>query len=121
MIQLGQQIKNLRTANHLSQEDLAQKLFVSRQSISKYENGEATPDVEKLVQMAEIFEVSLDYLILGREPEKEVLVEQRGKMNAWEFLSEESKRPVENIEMFLFILCMAICILTIWILTMITK
>ena len=63
MIQLGQQIKNLRTANHLSQEDLAQKLFVSRQSISKYENGEATPDVEKLIQMAEIFEVSLDFLI----------------------------------------------------------
>ena len=121
MIQLGQQIKNLRTANHLSQEDLAQKLFVSRQSISKYENGEATPDVEKLVQMAEIFGVSLDYLVLGKEPEKEIVVEQRGKMNAWEFLSEESERPVENKEIFLFILCMVICIFAVWILTMITK
>lgn len=121
MIQLGQQIKNLRTANHLSQEDLAQKLFVSRQSISKYENGEATPDIDKLVQLAEIFGVSLDYLVLGKEPEKEIVVEKHGKMNAWEFLSEESKRPVENKEMFLFILCMVICIFTVWILTMITK
>ena len=121
MNQLARQIKKLRTDNHLSQDDLAEKLYVSRQSISKYENGEATPDMDKLVQLAEIFGVSLDYLILGREPEKEVLVEQRGKMNAWEFLNEESKRPVENKEIFLFILCMAICILTIWILTMITK
>ncbi|MGT2712413.1 helix-turn-helix domain-containing protein [Streptococcus oriscaviae] len=121
MNQLAQQIKKLRTGQNLSQDDLAEKLYVSRQSISKYENGEATPDMDKLVQLAEIFGVSLDYLVLGREPEKEVLVEQRGKMNTWEFLSEESKRPVENKEMFLFFLCMVICIFAVWILTMITK
>ena len=87
MIQLGQQIKNLRTANHLSQEDLAQKLFVSRQSISKYENGEATPDVEKLVQMAEIFEVSLDFLILGKEAEPVNEKKEGRPMNVWEFIA----------------------------------
>lgn len=87
MIQLGQQIKNLRTANHLSQEDLAQKLFVSRQSISKYENGEATPDVEKLIQMAEIFEVSLDFLILGKEAEPVNEKKEGRPMNVWEFIA----------------------------------
>lgn len=86
MIQLGQQIKNLRTANHLSQEDLAQKLFVSRQSISKYENGEATPDVDKLVQLAEIFGVSLDYLILGKEAEPVNEKKEGRPMNVWEFI-----------------------------------
>ena len=87
MIQLGQQIKNLRTANHLSQEDLAQKLFVSRQSISKYENGEATPDVEKLIQMAEIFEVSLEFLILGTEAEPVNEKKEGRPMNVWEFIA----------------------------------
>lgn len=36
----------------------------------------------------------LDYLVLGKEPEKEIVVEQRGKMNVWEYLNEESKRPL---------------------------
>lgn len=88
MTQLSHQIKQLRTANHLSQEDLSEKLYISRQSISKWETGEATPDVDKLVQLAEIFEVSLNYLVLGKGPEKEIVVEQGRQMNVWECLSE---------------------------------
>ncbi|HFI0266716.1 TPA: helix-turn-helix domain-containing protein [Streptococcus suis] len=87
MKQLAQQIKNLRTTKNLSQDELAEKLYISRQAVSKWENGEATPDIDKLVQLAEIFGVSLDYLVLGKEPEKEIVVEQRGKMNGWEFLA----------------------------------
>ncbi|WP_228480101.1 helix-turn-helix domain-containing protein, partial [Streptococcus suis] len=87
MKQLAQQIKNLRTTKNLSQDELAEKLYISRQAVSKWENGEATPDIDKLVQLAEIFGVSLDYLVLGKEPEKEIVVEQRGKMNVWEFLA----------------------------------
>ncbi|MBO4114779.1 helix-turn-helix transcriptional regulator [Streptococcus suis] len=94
MNQLAQQIRVLRTANSLSQDELAEKLYISRQAVSKWENGEATPDIDKLVQLAEIFGVSLDYLVLGKEPEKEIVVEQRGKMNVWEYLNEESKRPL---------------------------
>ncbi len=90
MNQLAQQIRVLRTANNLSQDELADKLYISRQAVSKWENGEATPDIDKLVQLAEI----LDYLVLGKEPEKEIVVEQRGKMNVWEYLNEESKRPL---------------------------
>lgn len=94
MKQLAQQIKNLRTTKNLSQDDLAEKLYISRQAVSKWENSEATPDIDKLVQLAEIFGVSLDYLVLGKEPEKEIVVEQRGKMNVWEYLNEESKRSL---------------------------
>lgn len=39
-------------------------------------------------ELAEIFDVSLDYLVLGKEPKKEIVVEKQGKMNAWEFFSE---------------------------------
>ncbi|HFR3662633.1 TPA: helix-turn-helix domain-containing protein [Streptococcus suis] len=94
MKQLAQQIKNLRTTKNLSQDELAEKLYISRQAVSKWENSEATPDIDKLVQLAEIFGVSLNYLVLGKEPEKEIVVEQLGKMNGWEFLNEESKRPL---------------------------
>ncbi|HEM3726478.1 TPA: helix-turn-helix domain-containing protein [Streptococcus suis] len=65
MNQLAQQIRVLRTAKNLSQDELA-----------------------------EIFGVSLDYLVLGKEPEKEIVVEQRGNMNVWEYLNEESKRQL---------------------------
>ncbi|HFH9916809.1 TPA: helix-turn-helix domain-containing protein [Streptococcus suis] len=94
MNQLAQQIRVLRTTNNLSQDELAENLYISRQAVSKWENGEATPDIDKLVQLAKIFGVSLDYLVLGKEPEKEIVVEQRGKMNVWEYLNEESKRQL---------------------------
>ncbi|HFI0507985.1 TPA: helix-turn-helix domain-containing protein [Streptococcus suis] len=94
MNQLAQQIKKLRTGQNLSQDDLAEKLYVTRQSISKYENSEATPDIDKLIQLAEIFGVSLDYLVLGKEPEKDIKVEQESDdwepwkvSNGWEFLA----------------------------------
>lgn len=62
MTQVAQQIKSLRTVKNMSQDDLAEKLYISRQAISKWETGESTPDLDKLVQLAEIFEVSLDFL-----------------------------------------------------------
>ncbi|HEL1559773.1 helix-turn-helix domain-containing protein [Streptococcus suis] len=99
----GNDHEAVSTAKNLSQDELAEKLYISRQAVSKWENGEATPDIDKLVQLAEIFGVSLDYLVLGKEPEKEIVVEQRGKMNGWEFLNEESKRPLTRGDVVLLI------------------
>lgn len=91
MNQLAQQIKNLRTTKQLSQDDLAEKLYISRQAISKWENNEATPDLDKLIQLADIFGVSLDYLVLGKELEKvtENIIEtkQEQSMNIWAFIA----------------------------------
>ena len=53
----------LRKMNGLSQEELAAKINVSRQTLSKYEAGESLPDVEKCKQIADAFEVSLDDLV----------------------------------------------------------
>lgn len=89
MTTFSEQLKSLRSAKNISQEVLAQELFISRQAISKWENGEATPDLDNLVKLAEIFQVSLDQLILGKEPEKiiERVIEKDGNrpMNIWEF------------------------------------
>ena len=53
----------LRKLNNLSQEELAEKLGVTRQTISKYETGESLPDIEKCALLADIFEVSVDDMI----------------------------------------------------------
>ena len=64
---LGKTIYRLRTEKNMSQGDLADALGVSRQSVSKWENGNATPDLERLVKMAELFGVTLDEMV-GRLP-----------------------------------------------------
>lgn len=53
----------LRKMHNLSQEELAERLRVSRQTVSKYETGESLPDIDKCKQLAEIFDVSLDDLV----------------------------------------------------------
>lgn len=67
---LWQTIYRLRTEKNMSQGDLADALGVSRQSVSKWETGNATPDLERLVKMAKLFGVTLDELVgSGQEPQ----------------------------------------------------
>lgn len=63
----GKRLYQLRKEKNLSQEDLAEQLGVSRQSVSRWENGSASPDFDKTVQIAEFFGVSTDYLICGKD------------------------------------------------------
>ena len=60
----------LRKQKGLSQEELANRLNVSRQTVSKWEVGDSTPDMEKLIAMSDLFDVSLDKLVMGKEDEK---------------------------------------------------
>ncbi len=70
MDKLGERINKYRTERGLSQLELSEMLEVSRQSISKWETDVAVPELSKLVKMAEIFGISLDELVLGKESEK---------------------------------------------------
>ena len=54
---LGEKILSLRTARDMSQDDLAEKLEVSRQSVSKWETGQSTPDLDKIIKLADLFEI----------------------------------------------------------------
>lgn len=60
---LGEKIRKLRLENDLSQVQLADKLFVSRQAITKWENDKGTPDINNLKSIASLFNVTVDYLI----------------------------------------------------------
>lgn len=64
---IGAYIKELRLKNNLSQSDLAKKLSVTNQAISKWENGRGIPDIELLKQLSSIFNVNVDDLINGEE------------------------------------------------------
>ena len=65
---LGERIYERRAARNLSQTDLADALGVSRQSVSKWETDASVPDLDKLVKMCELFEISLDQLVRGTDP-----------------------------------------------------
>lgn len=64
-MEIGKQIKKYRTEMKLSQEDLAEKIFVSRQTISNWENNKNYPDVKSLLLLSSFFNVSLDILVKG--------------------------------------------------------
>ena len=62
-MELSIQIKKYRTELHLSQEELAEKVYVTRQTISNWQLGESVPDIVKLTEIAKYFNVSTDYLL----------------------------------------------------------
>ena len=64
-MELGKQIKMHRQKAQFSQEELANRVYVSRQTISNWENDKSSPDVNSLVLLSEIFQISLDKLIKG--------------------------------------------------------
>lgn len=64
---LGEKIQQLRKASGISQEQLAEQLDVSRQSISKWELNDAIPDIRKIVMISELFSVSTDELLIEGE------------------------------------------------------
>ena len=64
-MELGKQIKMHRQEAELSQEELANRVYVSRQTILNWENDKSYPDVNSLVLLSEIFQISLDKLIKG--------------------------------------------------------
>lgn len=67
---IGKRIARCRKEKGLSQEDIAEMVGVSRQAVSKWENDLTAPDTYNLIELAKIFDVSVEYLALGGEVEK---------------------------------------------------
>ncbi len=63
---LGERITELRKAANVSQVDISKALGVSRQAVSKWENGQANPDVANLIQLADLLDTDVEYLATGR-------------------------------------------------------
>lgn len=76
MATFSERLKNLRTVSHLSQEELAKRLKVTRSCIGNYEQGIREPDREDLEKIADYFNVDLDYLLGRTDVEKRASFEQ---------------------------------------------
>lgn len=99
-------LSKLRTAKKLTQQDIANKLGITRQAYSFYETGKREPDYETLKKLVDLFEVSIDYL-LGRSNDPSNVEEDEEKHNIAffggakeELTEEESKHLQESLEMF---------------------
>lgn len=68
---MGERLLALRKKKGLTQEDLAGELMVSRQSVSNWELDKTLPDTDKLFALAKIYEISLDYMVFGKQAEEE--------------------------------------------------
>ena len=66
---IGERIMALRKEKSISQTELAKRLNVSRQAVSKWEQGVSSPDTERLIQLAEILGTEVEYLATGTHPE----------------------------------------------------
>ena len=71
---LGERIVALRKEKDISQGDLAKRLNVSRQAVSKWEQGLSSPDTVKLIQLAQILETEVEYPATGNKPEPSSVV-----------------------------------------------
>lgn len=70
----SEQLITLRQKKKLSQHALAQKIFVTRQSVSKWENGDAEPSIDKLISLAEILNVDLNHLLIGQQSTADLIM-----------------------------------------------
>lgn len=89
----------LRKQKGLSQEELANRLNVSRQTVSKWEVGDSTPDMEKLIALSDLFEISLDELVMDKIParagEASTMSEMLGGL-ARKVLTDENRRKAKR-------------------------
>ncbi len=76
---ISKNLKSLRKKYNYTQDDIAEKLNVSRQSIAKWESGESTPDIYNCAKLAELFNVKLDDLVNHSEEETGIVVPPKGK------------------------------------------
>ena len=72
--ELKDRIKKLRKNKGLTQLELADMLHVTDKAVSKWETGEGNPEITILIEISKIFGVSIDYLLTGKEPEKELII-----------------------------------------------
>ncbi|GHP13199.1 hypothetical protein YK48G_06240 [Lentilactobacillus fungorum] len=90
MVILGQRIKEEREKNDWTQDQLAETLHVSRQAVSKWENGTAYPDIDRLIQLSDLFNITLDSLIKGdQDLQRKIVIgsDNHSQTNLWDFMN----------------------------------
>lgn len=108
----GERLYELRKDKNISQEELADLLDVSRQSISKWENDKAYPEMTRLLFMGDFFGVSLDYLMRGVDetPQDNVAYKARNLLEVWNSFVSNLSGKQRKLLIVLYILLVCVCI-----------
>lgn len=116
MLNLGENLKRLRKERNLSQEQLAEMLNVSRQAISKWESNKTYPDIENLILLRNLFNVTLDDLIVNEnkaEVEDTIVSSKLPTDNITDYdKNEEENDPSDNLIIGGFIIGISIGFVT---------
>ncbi len=111
---LGERLYALRKSKNLTQDEVAEKLKVTRQTISKWETNQSTPDFDKIVPLCELFEIGVEELLTGKKPE-EVQEEQENneeKVLTKQEVKEKSAKVVSS-SIFIYIVAIAFLMIAI--------
>lgn len=112
-MEIGSKIKEARLRIEYTQEQVAESLGVSRQTVSNWETGKSYPDIVSVIKMSDLYEVTLDYLLKGKE--------ENSMKNYINYLEEstntvKSKQKVSKIILIgIYIILWAVCLIWFWI------
>lgn len=108
---LGERLFELRKTKSLTQDEVAEKLNVTRQTISKWETNQSTPDFDKIVPICELFEIGVEELLTGKKEEKQEKNEEQEEKKEKELTKQEAKEKSAKIvsgSVFIYILAVAL-------------
>lgn len=107
----GETLFKLRKEKNLSQEDVADKLNVTRQTVSKWETNQSTPDFDKILPLCELFEISTEELLTGKKPEENNAKVEEVEQEKAPTKEEVRKKSAEVVSTSVFIYIAAVAIL----------
>lgn len=102
---ISEKILSLRKAHNLTQEQLAEQINVSRQSVSKWESGQAVPEIDKLTALSQVFHVTTDYLLKPSEVDELTLKAEMLERQQQELINDCQKKKAAQ---FILLSCAGI-------------
>lgn len=78
---ISERLQDLRKKSKYSQEEVADILGISRQAVSKWESGQGKPEIENIIKLADIYNVSTDFLLLGKDSKMAIPAKEKEKLS----------------------------------------
>ncbi len=111
---IGEKLFELRKEKNLSQEEVAEKLNVTRQTVSKWETNQSTPDFDKIIPLCELFGIGAEELLTGKKPqEKQENILEEPQIERGMTKEEARRKSAEVVSTSVFICVIAVALFTV--------
>ena len=116
---IGEKLFELRKEKNLSQEEVAEKLHVTRQTVSKWETNQSTPDFDKIIPLCELFGIGAEELLTGKKPqEKQENILEEPQIEKGMTKEEARRKSAEVVSTSVFICVIAVALFTVAVATL---